>query len=59
VQRRVHGPFSGSCGILCVGNVLGIDVFEAFDPKRAQALRDYDEYARDNDLFLTYVIINP
>ena len=44
----------------CVsGMYMGIDVFEAFDPKRAQALRDYDEYPRDNDLFLTYVIINP
>ena len=41
------------------GMVMGIDVFEAYDPRRAGALQDYFRYARDNDLFLTYVIINP
>ncbi len=41
------------------GMYMGIDRFEAFDPKRASALRDYYRYARDNDLFLTYTIINP
>src|SRR4029077_5589128 len=41
------------------GMYMGIDLFESFDPKRAEALRGYYQYARDNDLFLTYVIINP
>jgi 4-hydroxyphenylacetate 3-monooxygenase len=41
------------------GMVMGIDVFRAHDPKRAAALLDYFDYARSNDLFLTYVIINP
>ena len=41
------------------GMVMGIDVFRAYDPKRAAALVDYFDYARSNDLFLTYVIINP
>lgn len=41
------------------GMYMGIDVFEQADPKRAGALRDYYRYARDNDLFLTYVIVNP
>jgi 4-hydroxyphenylacetate 3-monooxygenase len=41
------------------GMYMGIDQFQAFDPKRAAALRDYYHYARDNDLFLTYTIINP
>lgn len=41
------------------GMMMGIDVFESYDPKRAGALADYFRYARDNDLFLTYVIINP
>jgi 4-hydroxyphenylacetate 3-monooxygenase len=41
------------------GMYMGIDVFESFDPKRAEAVRGYYEYARDHDLFLTYVIINP
>src|SRR6185312_10022720 len=33
--------------------------FEAYDPKRAAALSDYFKYARANDIYLTYVIINP
>ena len=41
------------------GMMMGLDVFEAYDPARAAALADYFRYARDNDLFLTYVIINP
>ena len=44
----------------CVsGMYMGIDVFEAYDTARAGALRDYYRFARDRDLFLTYVIINP
>ena len=44
----------------CIGGmVMGLDLFEAYDRKRAGALRDYYAYARDHDLFLTYVIINP
>jgi len=41
------------------GMVMGLEVFEAYDKKRAGALLDYFRYARDRDLFLTYVIINP
>ena len=41
------------------GMVMGLDVFEAHDKARAGALADYYRYARDNDLYLTYVIINP
>jgi len=41
------------------GMYMGIEQFEAFDPQRAAALRDYYAYARDRDLFLTYLIINP
>jgi 4-hydroxyphenylacetate 3-monooxygenase len=41
------------------GMLMGIEVFESFDPARAGALRDYYRFARDRDLFLTYVIINP
>ena len=41
------------------GMYMGIDQFEAFDRDRAAALRDYFEYARDRDLYLTYAIINP
>jgi 4-hydroxyphenylacetate 3-monooxygenase len=41
------------------GMYMGIEQFEACDPQRAAALRDYYAYARDRDLFLTYVIINP
>src|SRR5215475_8074840 len=41
------------------GMFMGIELFEAHDRKRAAALRDYYRFARDNDVFLTYVIINP
>jgi len=41
------------------GMYMGLDLFEAHDRKRAAALRDYYRFARDHDLFLTYVIINP
>lgn len=46
----------GSC---ISGLYMGLDAFETHDPRRAAALRNYYCYARDNDLFLTYVIINP
>lgn len=41
------------------GMYMGLEQFEAYDAKRASALRDYYEYARDHDIYLTYVIINP
>lgn len=41
------------------GMYMGIDVFKAYDDARAGALADYYRYARDNELYLTYVIINP
>jgi 4-hydroxyphenylacetate 3-monooxygenase len=41
------------------GMMMGIETFEAYDKDRAGALRDYYAYARDQDHFLTYVIMNP
>jgi 4-hydroxyphenylacetate 3-monooxygenase len=41
------------------GMYMGLDVFEAYDKARAGALADYYRHARDRDLYLTYVIINP
>ena len=41
------------------GQVMGLDVFRQHGEARAKAVEDYFAYARDNDLFLTYVIINP
>src|SRR4030088_118658 len=41
------------------GMFMGVELFEAHDRKRAAAVRDYYRFARDNDVFLTYVIINP
>jgi 4-hydroxyphenylacetate 3-monooxygenase len=38
---------------------MGLEVFEAYDTARAGALANYYRHARDNDLYLTYVIINP
>jgi 4-hydroxyphenylacetate 3-monooxygenase len=40
------------------GMMMGIDVFDAYDPKRANAFREWYDYARKSDLFLTYVINN-
>ncbi len=42
-----------------VGQSMGLDVFERYDAKRAGAFADYMRYAAANDLYLTYVIINP
>lgn len=42
-----------------VGFRMGLDVYEANDPKRAAAMAEYFDYIRDNDMFLSYVIINP
>ena len=38
---------------------MGLDTFERYDRDRAGAVADYYRYARDNDLFLSYTIINP
>jgi 4-hydroxyphenylacetate 3-monooxygenase len=42
-----------------VGQVIGIEVFRRHGPARAKALLDYFDYVSRNDLFLSYVIINP
>ena len=41
------------------GMMMGLKVYQDYDPKRAGALADYFRYARDRDLYLSYVIINP
>jgi len=41
------------------GMYMGVDVFRKADERSADALADYYQYARDNDLYLSYVIINP
>jgi 4-hydroxyphenylacetate 3-monooxygenase len=38
---------------------MGMETFEAYDRKRADALRDYVRHACAQDLYLTYTIINP
>lgn len=59
----LHGGFLGRAPdhvASCIsGMYMGLDIFEAYDRKRAAALADYYRFARDNDLYLTYVIINP
>lgn len=40
------------------GQFMGAEVFDRHDPKRGKAFRDWYEYARANDIFLTYVINN-
>lgn len=41
------------------GMFIGAEVFDQGEIPRGGALRDYWTYARQNDLFLTYVIIHP
>jgi len=41
------------------GLMMGHDVMAQHDARRAAAFRDYFAYARDRDLFVTYVIQNP
>jgi 4-hydroxyphenylacetate 3-monooxygenase len=42
-----------------VGQRMGLEVFRRHGEARAEALAGYFDYASRNDLFLTYVIINP
>lgn len=60
---ELHGGFLGRAPdhvASCIsGMYMGREVFEEYDPARAKALSDYYHYARDNELYLTYVIINP
>ncbi|MCP4560003.1 MAG: 4-hydroxyphenylacetate 3-monooxygenase [Bosea sp.] len=59
----IHGGFLGRAPdhvASCIAGMrMGLPVFEGYDPARAAALEAYYRYARDNDLYLTYVIINP
>ena len=41
------------------GQLMALDLFEEHNPRCAKAYWDYYEWARANDIFLTYVIINP
>jgi 4-hydroxyphenylacetate 3-monooxygenase len=60
---RVHYGFMGRSpdhvASALVGQRMGIDVFKKHSPDRAKAFIDYFDYATKNDVFLTYVIINP
>ena len=41
------------------GMYMGLDIFHEHGKRHGDALSSYFEYARDNDLFLTYAIISP
>jgi 4-hydroxyphenylacetate 3-monooxygenase len=41
------------------GMMMRLDLFRAHGEARANALVNYYQYVRDNDLFVTYVITNP
>ncbi|MEQ9642476.1 MAG: 4-hydroxyphenylacetate 3-hydroxylase N-terminal domain-containing protein [Alphaproteobacteria bacterium] len=60
---ELHAGFMGRAPdhvASCIsGMYMGRDQFEDYDPARAKALAGYYKYARDNELYLTYVIINP
>jgi 4-hydroxyphenylacetate 3-monooxygenase len=42
-----------------IGQYMGLEVFQKHGRERAKALADYVDYATRNDLFITYVIVNP
>lgn len=58
-----HGGFMGRSpdhlASAVTGQLMGLDLFKEYDPKRAEAYWNYYVQARDEDRFLTYVIINP
>lgn len=60
---ELHGGFFGRSPdhvASCIsGLAMSKDLFDAYDQSRSNALMNYYKYARDNDVFLTYVIINP
>src|SRR3954452_6522902 len=60
---RVHYGFMGRSpdhvASALVGQRMGIDIFRKHSPDRAKAFMDYFDHATKNDIFLTYVIINP
>lgn len=68
-RRAMQAWAALSCGFMgrspdhlasaLVGQRMGIDVFQRHSPERAKAFADYFDYASRNDIFLTYVIINP
>jgi 4-hydroxyphenylacetate 3-monooxygenase len=41
------------------GFYMGSSIYEEHGAERAKGVRDYYEYARDRDLYLSYVIIDP
>ena len=61
--NEVHFGFMGRApdhvASTLVGFMMGINLLEEHDPKRAGALRDYFAFVRDNDHYVTYVIVNP
>jgi len=71
VQRRkaMQAWAALSCGFMgrspdhlasaLIGQRMGIDIFRKHSEERAKAFEAYVDYATENDLFLTYVIINP
>lgn len=60
---ELHGGFMGRSpdhlSSSIAGQVMGIEVFERHGARFGTALRDYYAYARDNDIYLCYVIVNP
>jgi 4-hydroxyphenylacetate 3-monooxygenase len=68
-RRALEAWAELTCGMLgrspdhvasCIGGMyMGLDLFERHSAARASAVREYFEYARDHDLYLTYVIISP
>lgn len=63
ILAETHGGFMGRSpdhlSSALGGQMMGLDIFEAYSPEYAANFANYYQYIRDNDHALTYVIINP
>jgi len=53
------GRSPDAVGSIWAGMAANIDFFKQDNEARANAVREYFEYIRDKDLFLTFTIVNP
>lgn len=60
---EIHGGYLGRSpdhvASSLAGMYMGADKLAAYDKRGAGAVADYYRFCRDNELYLTYVIINP
>lgn len=62
-MAETHGGFFGRSpdhvASALSGQMMGLDQFESYSKEYANNFKEYFQYAKEQDLFLSYVIINP